>query len=478
MPKHRQQPHQTDVVIWRVALVAISGAFLTQLDATIVNVSLTSLARDLHSDLATIQWVTSAYLLALALALPLSGWLVDRVGAKRVYLVCFAAFTAASTLCGLAWSAPSLIGFRVIQGLSGGLLAPMTQMMMARAAGDKMARVMGYAAMPILIAPVLGPVVAGLILQHGSWRWLFLLNLPFGVAAIACAVLFLPDDRGEKRGVAFDFLGFALLSPGLVLFSYAIDRLADGEGRVELLFSLGLIAAFVLTARRKPHGALIDLELFRRPSFSVAVLIQFLSNGNAFAGQMLLPIYLVTACAFSPSKTGLLIAPVGIGMLCCYPMLGMLTDKFGIRYVAVTGASLTAAATIPLVVMASGGFEHWTFVAALFVRGIGMSMIGIPSVSAAYASLPRHELPMASTALNIVQRLGGPFMTTACATFLGWRLATTSTALGGSPYAQTFALLCTMQLFLLAASFRLPLRLMSSSPDSAVPATAHDESRI
>ena len=154
--------------VWKISSVAVLGSFLSQLDATVVNVSLSSLAAELHSSLSTIQWVTSGYLLALALMLPLNGWLVDRIGAKALYLWCFSAFTLTSALCGLAWSANSLIGFRVLQGMSGGMLAPMAQMMMGRAAGKRLASVLDIAAMPILLAPLLGPVMAGAILQFAS----------------------------------------------------------------------------------------------------------------------------------------------------------------------------------------------------------------------------------------------------------------------------------------------------------------------
>src|ERR1700728_4418654 len=181
--------------VWKITAVTVAGAFMAQLSTTMVNVSLSSLGTELHASLSTIQWVTSGYLLALALMLPLSGWLVDRIGARALYLRCFAAFTLSSTLCGLASSANSLIAFRILQGMSGGLLAPMAQMMVARAAGKHMAQVVGIAALPILLAPLLGPVIAGAILQFSSWRWLFLINLPVGVLALALAAAFLPDDR-------------------------------------------------------------------------------------------------------------------------------------------------------------------------------------------------------------------------------------------------------------------------------------------
>ena len=171
-------PTKLEPSIWKIGSVAVLGSFLAQLDATVVNVSLSSLAVTLHSSLSAIQWVTSGYLLALALMLPLSGWMVDRIGAKALYLWCFSGFTLSSALCGFSWSADALIGFRILQGMSAGLLAPMAQMMVARVAGKRMASVLGFAAMPILLAPILGPVIAGAILQFASWQWLFSSTCP------------------------------------------------------------------------------------------------------------------------------------------------------------------------------------------------------------------------------------------------------------------------------------------------------------
>jgi EmrB/QacA subfamily drug resistance transporter len=277
-------------LVWKITAVQVLGSFLSQLDATIVNVSLSSLAVDLHSSLTGIQWVTSGYLLELALMLPLNGWLVERIGAKSVYLWCFSVFTLSSALCGLAWSANSLIAFRILQGMSGGLMSPMAQMMMAGVAGKHMARLMVYAAVPILMGPILGPVIAGAILQHASWRWLFLVNLLVGVLAIVLAVLFLPNDREETRSRELDLPGFALLSPGLVLFLYGSDHLGERIGLVALLISLVLLGFFFRMAKRKEDRALIDLRLFRSKTFSAAATTQFISNGISFAGQMLIPI--------------------------------------------------------------------------------------------------------------------------------------------------------------------------------------------
>jgi EmrB/QacA subfamily drug resistance transporter len=460
MPKNSSDTVRLDPLVWKITSVAVLGSFLAQLDATIVNVSLSSLAVDLHSSLTAIQWVTSGYLLALALMLPLNGWLVERIGAKSLYLWCFSVFTLSSALCGLAWSANSLIAFRILQGMSGGLMAPMTQMMMARAAGKHMARLMGYAAVPILIGPILGPVIAGAILQHASWRWLFLVNVPVGVLAIVLAVLFLPDDREETRSRELDLPGFALLSPGLVLFLYGSDHLGERIGLTALLVSIVLLVLFFRMAIRKGDRALIDLELFKSRTFSASATTQFMSNGISFAGQMLIPIYLIRACGQSPSATGWLLAPLGVGMICSYPWMGALTQRFGIRKVSAGGALLAFAGTLPFLYLASHGLVFAVLAGALFLRGVGLSAVGIPSISAAYAAVRKQDLPTATTSLNIVQRLGGPTLTTLCATFLGWRLGMAQSGASlSSAFTAAFLLLCGLHAFLFATALRLPLSL-------------------
>src|ERR1700761_564288 len=276
--------------LWQISSVAVLGSFLAQMDATVVNVSLSSLALELHTSVASIQWVTSGYLLAMALTLPLSGWLIDRIGAKALYLWSFAAFTLSSMLCGLAWSANALIGFRVLQGMSGGLLAPLAQLLMARAAGDRMARIFGIAAMPILLAPLLGPVIAGALLHYASWRWLFFVNLPFGVLALLLAALSLPPAEHGRRPRNLDLIGLGLLSPAVVLFLYGAERATDPFGLASLALAAMLFVAFFWWVSKKKDDAIIDLRLFTNRTFSAAVTTQFLMVGISYAGQMLVPV--------------------------------------------------------------------------------------------------------------------------------------------------------------------------------------------
>ncbi|AJK48364.1 DHA2 family efflux MFS transporter permease subunit [Burkholderia plantarii] len=457
----KASPGRLDRSVWKIAGVATLGSLLAQLDATIVNVSLSSLATALHCSLSTIQWVTSGYLLALTLALPLNGWLVDRIGAKRVYLLCFAAFTLSSALCGLAWSAGSLIGFRVLQGISGGLLAPMAQMTIARAAGAQMARVVGYSAVPVLFAPILGPVLAGALVDYASWRWLFLMNLPIGALGLALALRVLPADPPAAGRRRLDWIGFAQLSPALVLLLFGCERIGQAAGLAAAAAGAALLAWFVHRARRRADAALLDLALFRRPVFALATAIQFVWNGALFVGQMLVPLYLIEDIGRTPAEMGWLLAPTGLGMLVTYPSMGALTARFGLRRVSAAGSLLACVATLPMVWLALHGFDLGVLLVTQFLRGMGQSAIGVPTISSAYASVPRASLPMATTALNIVQRLGGPVLTTLCTTLVAWRLAVPAAAGAnqGGAFAWGFAMLAALYALTFLGATRLPHRI-------------------
>ena len=205
------QFERIDPLIWRISSVVVLGSIMSILDTTIVNVALATLARDLHSSISQIQWVVTGYMLALAAVIPVTGWAARRVGAKRVYLTSLVLFTLGSALCGLAQSSTELIVFRVLQGLGGGMILPIGQLIMAEAAGPKrMGRVMSIVAVPAMLAPILGPTLGGLIVQNASWRWIFYVNVPIGVLAVLAAVRILPSVKPEPTE-RLDILGFILM---------------------------------------------------------------------------------------------------------------------------------------------------------------------------------------------------------------------------------------------------------------------------
>lgn len=451
-----QPTDRLDRRVWIIAAACSCGPLMSGLDSTMVNVSLDTLSSVFGAPLGTTQWVTSGYLLALALALPLSGWLVDRVGARRIFLGCFAGFILCSVLSGFATSIQLLILCRVLQGIAGGLLAPMMQMMMARHAGRHMARVIGVAAMPVMIGQMFGPSLGGLILGHLGWRWIFFVNVPVGLLAIGFAWFALPRDEitSSRR---LDLLGFAMISPGLALLLEGLVSLAHGDATApfSLVASIALLYGFARHALRRPATALIDLRLFRAPIFRAAASTQFLSNAINFGGQLLLPLWFLQVRQESPTTTGLMLAPLGLGIFFALPIMGRLSERFGPRAISGAGAALSLIGTLPFA-FASAETPYFILGLALFVRGFGGGSITIPSAAAAYSSVPRESLGHATTSINICQRFGGPTGSAGLAIFLQFALTYAATTTAAYHWA-FWALAATAAAGLLAAS-RLPGR--------------------
>ena len=447
---------RVDRRVWIIAAACTCGPLMSGLNSTMVNVSLDTIGQAFNTSLGTTQWITSGYLLALALALPLSGWLIDRVGARRIFLGCFAGFVVCSMLCGVAPSITLLIACRVLQGVAGGLLAPMMQMMMARHAGRHMARVIGVAAMPVMVGQMLGPSLGGLILSYLDWHWIFFVNVPVGLVAIAFAWMVLPRDEVTTTR-RLDLLGFAMISPGLALLLQGLVSLAHGnpEAPFSLLASAALLAAFAWHALRQPATALIDLRLFRGQTFRAAAATQFLSNAINFGGQLLMPLYFLKLRGLPPSLTGLLLMPMGLGVFFALPIMGRLSERFGARAISGTGAALSLIGTLPFA-FAGPDTPVALLCTSLLVRGFGGGSITIPSAAAAYASVPRESLGHATTAINICQRFGGPTGTTGLAICLQFALARTDVP--ARAYEVAFWVLAAVAGAALLAASRLPGR--------------------
>jgi EmrB/QacA subfamily drug resistance transporter len=455
--------HQSDRVdrrVWVIAAACSCGALMSGLDSTMVNVSLDTLSTVFGVPLGTIQWVVNGYLLALALTLPLSGWLVDRVGARRIFLSCFAGFIVCSVLSGFATTVQVLILCRLLQGIAGGLLAPMMQMMMARHAGRHMARVIGVAAMPVIIGQMFGPSLGGVILGQLGWRWIFFVNVPVGLVAICFAWFALPRDEitSSRR---LDLIGFAMISPGLALLLQGLVSWAHGAATapLSLLVSALLLAGFTRRALRHPITALIDLRLFRARVFRAAAATQFLSNAINFGGQLLLPLWFLQVRHATPSATGLMLFPFGLGIFCGLPTMGRLSERFGARAISGAGAMLSFLGTLPFA-FADADTPYGLLGVALFVRGFGGGSITIPSAAAAYSSVPRESLGHATTAINICQRFGGPTGSAGLAIFLQFALLRAATPVQAYHWA-FWALAAVAAGGLLTAS-RLPGRIRTA----------------
>ena len=323
-----------DAYVWRVSAVVVIGSIMSILDTTIVNVALETLSRELHSTIDKIQWVANGYLLALAAVIPVTGWAARRFGAKQVYLTSLILFTAGSALCGLATSTNELIVFRVLQGIGGGMILPIGQLMMAEAAGPKrMGRVMSIVAVPAMLAPILGPTIGGLILDNVSWRWIFYVNVPIGVIAVIAALRVLPTVERQKTD-PLDYLGLVLMATGVPLITYGLTEIGTTGSFTSLkviipiVLGLILVTAFVLHALRIPKP-LLNVRLYQKATFASASVTMFCIGAALFGGMILLPLYWQGIRHESVLVTGLLTAPQGLGAALVMPLAGKLTDRVG-----------------------------------------------------------------------------------------------------------------------------------------------------
>ncbi len=428
-------PNALDRETMIVAAVVIIGAVMSILDTTIVNVAIDRLSIDFNASLTTIQWVVTGYTLSLAAVIPASGWAADRFGTKRIYLSSLALFMLGSALCSIAWSADSLIGFRVLQGIGGGMIMPAVMTIMTKKAGPhRMGRVMGILGVPMLIAPIIGPILGGWLVDDVSWRWIFLINVPIGVVGLITAYRVLDRDVPEPSQ-RLDWVGMALLSPGLTLAIFGLAESANGgfgdlKSWLPIVVGLALVAGFFWHSWRKAGGALIDIRTFTQTRAGSAAGVFTLFAIAFFGALLLIPLYYQTVRGASALEAGLLLAPQGIGAMITMPLAGKLTDRYG--------PNRLPAAGIPLLVI---GIAPFAFVTATtsyvllcsfsFVLGLGMGMAMMPTMTAAMQAVPAAAIARTSTAMNIIRQGGASIGTAVLSVILTAEITSNIPAVSG-----------------------------------------------
>jgi EmrB/QacA subfamily drug resistance transporter len=340
-----------------VLLALIVGGIAAILDSTMVTIALHTLAASLHSTYGAIQWVTTGYLLAMAVAIPVTGWAESRWGGRRVWMAALVLFVAGSALCALAWSDASLIGFRVLQGFAAGLIFPLMQTLAVRAAGGRASsNLIAAVSLPLALGPILGPVIGGVILNWLSWRWLFLVNVPIIAAGLVLAWRLLPGDRPDPAAARthLDVIGLGLLAPALAGILLGLSNLSEdgGIGRagvlVPLLAGIALLGAFIAWAARPgDRQPVVDVRLLRLRSLGSAAAVLFTAGAALYAGMFLLPLYYQQLHGESVLNAGLLLIPQGAGSLAARFAVGKLVERFGARLVTMASFLLVAAATVP-----------------------------------------------------------------------------------------------------------------------------------
>ncbi|MEZ0472943.1 DHA2 family efflux MFS transporter permease subunit [Luteimonas salinilitoris] len=404
----RRPPPPIPGRIWKIAAVTGAGAFMAMLDATLANLALESIRADTDSTLPVVQWVATGYLIAMAVSLPASGWLGGRYGYGRVWAAALAAFILASALCALAPGPLSLIGARLLQGLAAGLMIPAGQAVIGSTAGrDQLGRLFGVLGLVIGLGPAVGPAFGGLLLEMASWRWLFWINVPIGIAALVAARGLVPagatsiDRQLDRRGLALLGIGLPVLLFG------ATEIGASGVMALPLLTIIVgtvLAATFVFTALGARHP-LVNLRLLQRGTFASATAITGLTGANMFAGLLLLPLYFQLVENRDITEAGWLLLAMGLGSAVALYIGGRITDRYGAGPVTLIGAGLLILTTIPFLI--PGPLSLSSLVTILVARGAGLAFAQMPATTAAYASVTPDQIGDAVTLVNIVQRVGG-----------------------------------------------------------------------
>jgi len=401
----------------KLIVILLLGAVPSLLDSTIVNVAIDTIGRDLHTTVSAIQWVITGYLLSFGMVIPLSGWALARFGGRATWIFSLVVFLAGSVLSGAAWNVGALIGFRVLQGIGGGLMMPLlTTLILQAAGGRQLGRLMAAISLPVAVVPILGPVLSGLIISTVSWRWIFFVNVPMCLVAIALAWRGLPPGQADATvpRPRLDVTGLLLLCPALAGLLYGLARVSSsgGFGHLQVLLPLvagaALLAGFAWHALRTPGGPLVDLRLFRSRAFTGASGLMFLAGLSIYGAMLLMPLYLQQARGYSALAAGLILVPQGVGSVLPRTIVGKLTDRMGPRPVTLAGIVLAGIGTIPFA-LAGSHPSTWFLCAGLVIRGAGLGAATIALMAGAFQGLPKADVPHASSTTRIMQQVGGAF---------------------------------------------------------------------
>jgi EmrB/QacA subfamily drug resistance transporter len=458
-----------DKTLLKLSAVIVTGTITAMLDMTMVNVALAGMTRAFHAPITTVQWVNAAYLLSIAMVIPVTGRLAERFGARTMWLFALAVFMTGSALCGTAWSVGSLIAFRTAQGIGGGMIVPLGIMMLAQAAGpERRGRVMAIAAVPTQLAPIVGPLLGGLIVDTAGWRWIFFLNLPVCLLAILLSIRGIPaGDRREDRRI--DLPGLALLSPAIALLVFGLSS----TNVLALAVGAMLLIGFIAYALRKSDAPLIDVRLLKHRALAAASALNFMSRLSIFGASMLIPLYYQQVRGHDALAAGLLMAPQSLGTMLALPYVGKLTDRIGARPVVLSGIALTTVSAIAYT-QVTAHTQPVLLAAAMLVWGMGVAAVAVPVSAAAYQGLPPTEIPNATSAITTIQTIGAAVGAAVLSAILQSRAAHHP---GAPAFADTFWWVLGFTALALIPALLLPLRPTEDQRPAGTPQSASSRTR-
>ncbi|MEI7025766.1 DHA2 family efflux MFS transporter permease subunit [Paenibacillus sp. y28] len=397
---------------WLALVAILLGTFIAVLDNSLMNVALPKLMAIFGSSAKDIEWVVTGYMLASAVVVPTSGFLADRFGYKTIFLITVAFFTFGSALCGIAWSEMSLIIFRIIQGLGGGFIMPLGMAMIYQIIPrDKVQVALGVFGIAAMAAPAVGPTLGGYLVDHLSWRYLFLINIPIGIAAVIVGLSVLKETP-KREGLKFDYIGTML---SMILFTTLLLALSEGSSEgwtspyiVSLFFVSTFSFLLFIWVELGTEHALLDLRMFKNPVFTISTICSSFVMIALQGGVFLMPMFFQNVQGLSPMETGLVMMPQSIAMAIMMPVSGKLASKFGVVPLAVSGLIIMGITTFELGSLNLQTSNHWLEL-ILAIRGIGIGLCMMPISSAAMNTMPNHQIARASSLSNVFRNVAASF---------------------------------------------------------------------
>jgi len=410
MPSAAQHPQ---VNPWIVAVAVMFATFMEVLDTTVVNVSLPHIAGSLSASVDEAAWALTSYLVANAIILPMTGWIANYFGRKRTLTAAVFGFTAASFLCGLAPTLPMLILFRVIQGATGGALQPLSQAVMLEAFPPRdRGKAMAFWGLGIVVAPMLGPVIGGWLTENYSWRWVFYINLPVGLASVIMTRLFIFDPPYIRRsGKGIDFWGMGMLALGVGALQIVLDKGQEEDwfasNWMAILAAIAGVALIAFVIRElRTRDPVVHLRVFRNRTYSAGVFLMTVLGFVLYGSMLLVPIFLQTLLGYPALEAGVAMAPRGLGSFLMMPVVGTVLGRFDPRKVlavGLCGASWSLYSLSRLNLQAG----YWDIFWPQFIQGASLALLFVPLTTATMDPIPKEEMGNATSMFNLMRNLGG-----------------------------------------------------------------------
>lgn len=406
---------------WISLMVVVIGTFMAILDSSIVNIAIPKMMAVFGVSTDEIQWVLTAYMLAMGSVIPLTGYLGDRFGNKNVYIWSLAMFTVGSALCGFAWSNSSMIIFRIIQALGGGMIMPVSMAIIYQIIPhEERGTALGIWGIAAMAAPSIGPTLSGYIVEHLDWRLIFTINIPVGVVGVILALILL-EDFPRKPAKGFDLLGFVTSALGLSCILYVLGEGSSidwGEFRNVFLMMTGVFSLILFMVNELTcDDPLLDLRVLKNFHFSLSILISSATTMALYGGVFILPLFLQNLQGYTAMQTGLLMFPGAVATGITMPIGGKLFDKFGAKLVVIPGLVLLAATTFELSKITADTSSS-SIVLLMVLRGIGMGLCMMPATTAGMNTVPPQLVGRASALSNVVRQVAGSISITIITTVM------------------------------------------------------------